>query len=73
MFCFCSGMALFENLGKVMAPTDTLKLTCADCGRRAEWPRAQAFRLFGPDAAPYEVRRRARCGGCGSRRVDVAI
>jgi hypothetical protein len=56
-----------------MAPTDTLKLTGADCGRRAEWPREQAFRLFGPDAAPYEVRRRARCGGCGSRRVDVAV
>lgn len=66
-------MALFENLGRVMAPTDTLKLTCADCGRRVEWPRERAFRAFGAGASPYEVRKVAKCGRCGSRRVDVAI
>ena len=66
-------MALFENLGRVMAPTDTLKLTCQDCGRQAAWSRERAFRAFGAGASPYEVRRAARCGRCGSRRVDVAV
>lgn len=66
-------MPLFENLGRVMAPTDRLKLKCERCGRTAEWPRAQALAAFGADASPYEVRRLARCGGCGSRKVSVWV
>jgi hypothetical protein len=58
-------MALFENLGRTMAPADRLKLACETCGHRAEWDRRTAFRRLGPDAAPFDIRRKLRCGACG--------
>ena len=53
---------MFQTLHRVMQPSDRLKIACA-CGRRAELSREEAFARFGPDAAPYEVRRRSVCGG----------
>ena len=66
---------MFQNLGRVMtAPTDTLKIECGGCGRRRTFTRAEAFRTFGEGAAPYNIRRKARCTDCGaSGRVTVWI
>jgi ribosomal protein S27E len=65
---------MFQTLARVMkTPSDTLKVECAACHRTANWERAQAFKLFGSDASPYEVRTRLRCKGCGSTRAKVWI
>jgi ribosomal protein L37E len=66
---------MFENLGRVMTSAEhTLKFECRRCGRQARWTRADAFFVFGEDAAPFDVRRRARCGACGERaRIVISI
>ena len=58
---------MFQTLHRVMKPTDRLKLQCGACRRRAELSQAEAFQTFGPDAAPYDIKRRAVCSGCGAR------
>lgn len=67
-------MGALETLGRVMnASTDTLKLKCRTCGHEAVWSRADAFRLYGPGATPYEVRHRSRCTVCRGREVEAWI
>lgn len=58
-------MAMFETLHRTMAPNQTLKIACGRCGHRAEWSRAEAVRKLGPDSAPYDIRRKLKCGVCG--------
>jgi hypothetical protein len=59
-------MAMFETLGKVMrSQSDTLKVECLNCGRRKTFTQAEAFKSFGPGAAPYDVRGKVRCTACG--------
>jgi hypothetical protein len=66
---------MFETLRRVVTSADaTLKLRCEACGHRAEWTREQAFTVFGPDAAPYDIRHRLKCNSCGERGgVSVSI
>ena len=58
---------MFQTLHRVMGPSDRLKIECGACRRRVTLTQAEAFDTFGPDAAPYDVRRRAVCTGCGAR------
>lgn len=58
---------MFQTLHRVMNPTDHLKIECGACRRRVEFSQAEAFALFGPDAAPFDVKRRAVCSACGAR------
>jgi ribosomal protein S27AE len=63
-------MTMFQNLRRMMAgESATLKLECGKCGHKVAWTRKEAFWIFGPDAAPYDIRRRLRCGQCGERSV----
>jgi hypothetical protein len=65
---------MFETLARVMAPADTLTVRCEACGHEARLSRAEAFEMFGPDAAPYDIRRRVRCGCCGERgRIETRL
>ncbi len=50
----------------MMANGGTLKIECEACQHRATWTQDEPFQRLGPDATPYEVRRRLICGGCGS-------
>jgi hypothetical protein len=57
---------MFQTLDRVMrSPTDTLKIECGGCARRRTYTRAEAFQTFGAGAAPYDIRRKARCSDCG--------
>ncbi len=56
---------MFQNLGRMMGPTSTLKIECEACGRQAVWTQEQAFKRLGPDAIPADVRRRLACLACG--------
>lgn len=63
---------MFENLTRTMRPDHTLKLRCDACGHQAAFDRDTAFKLFGPDASPFEIRRRGKCRDCEtSGRVTV--
>jgi len=66
--------AMFQVLHRVMGPADTLKLKCGKCNHQGEWTRDQAFALYGPDAAPYDIRRSSKCGRCECKdRISVWI
>lgn len=54
---------MFQTLERVMGPGDALQAACR-CGHRKAWPWREAFAVFGADATPVDVRRRARCGAC---------
>jgi ribosomal protein S27E len=58
-------MTMFQTLHRMMSSAATLKITCDGCGHEATWTGAQALKRLGPDATPFDVRRRLRCGGCG--------
>jgi ribosomal protein S27E len=58
---------MFQNLRRSMAQSATLKIECESCAHRTEWGQAEAFDKLGPDASPYEIRRRLRCNKCGDR------
>lgn len=59
---------MFQTLARVMrSPTDTLKLKCEPCGHEEAFARTMAWRCFGADSTPPDVRRRARCSKCGAR------
>ena len=58
---------MFQTLHRVMNPTDRLKIECGACHRRVALTQAEAFDRFGPDAAPFDIKRRAVCAGCGAR------
>lgn len=57
-------MTMFQNLRRMMDEGQTLKIECVKCGHRGEWSRRQAFRTFGDDSAPHDIRKRARCSVC---------
>jgi hypothetical protein len=56
---------MFENLGRVMKASDTLKVECGGCMRRRTFARPEAIKAFGEGAAPYDIRRKVRCTECG--------
>lgn len=60
-----TAMTMFQNLGRMMGPTSTLKIECEACGCRAAWTQDQAFKRLGPAAIPADVRRRLACMECG--------
>lgn len=64
---------MFQTLARTMRAHDVLTARCEACGRQARWTQAQAFRAFGPDASPFAIRKRLRCGACGSDRIDAGI
>ncbi len=69
-----AAMTMFQTLRRMLANTTTLKMACEACGHRASWTRAQAFSRLGPDATPFEIRRRLTCSGCGQTdRIRVWI
>lgn len=57
---------MFQTLHRMMAGSATLKIECEACRRRTTWSQDEAFKRLGPDATPYDVRRRLVCGGCGT-------
>jgi hypothetical protein len=59
-------MTMFQNLSRMMAGGAALKIKCEACGRQTTWRSDEAFRRLGPDATPYEIRRRLVCIGCGA-------
>lgn len=66
-------MTRYETLGTTLRFQDQLHVSCA-CGRRAEFSRADAIRLFGEDATPYDIRKRLRCSRCHLvGKADVTI
>jgi len=58
-------MTMFQNLHRMMDGSATLKIRCEACDHRATWTRDAAFRRLGPDATPFDIRRRLVCAGCG--------
>ncbi len=59
---------MFETLQRVMSDAaDRLNLRCEACGHGAEMSRERSFAAFGPDASPFEIRRRVTCTACGAR------
>jgi hypothetical protein len=69
-------MTMFQNLHRMMANGGRLNIACEGerCGHTASLDRAAAFGLLGPDATPFEVRRKLRCSACRrwSPRVWIA-
>lgn len=60
---------MFPTLARTMlSPLDLLQIECGACGRRVQWPRAEAFQRLGPSAMPADVAGRLRCSACGDRR-----
>lgn len=65
-------MGRYETLSTALGYAQRLKLTCA-CGHTGEFSQAHAIMLFGPDATPYDIRRRLRCSRCHQvGKVDVS-
>jgi hypothetical protein len=61
------GIALImglETLARMLRPMTKLRIICK-CGHDTGWMPDQAIRKFGPGAAPRDIRRKARCLGCG--------
>jgi hypothetical protein len=58
---------MFQNLGRCLRDGSTLKTRCSKCGHEHVWAGQLALARFGPDAAPYDIRRRLRCTACGTR------
>lgn len=59
-------MTMFQNLHRMMGEAAQLKIACETCEHGVSWTRQQAFLWLGPDATPYEIRRRLRCTRCGA-------
>jgi hypothetical protein len=57
---------MFQNLRRMLAQSATLKIECEASGRRTAWTQGEAFKRLGPDATPFDIRRRLVCGGCGT-------
>lgn len=58
-------MTMFQNLHRMLANAHTLKIACEACGHEATWTSAQAVQRLGPDAMPFDIRRRLVCSCCG--------
>lgn len=66
-------MSRYETLSTTLLRHERLRAACA-CGHLAEFSQAKAIRLFGPDATPYDIRRRLRCSRCHQvGKVEVTI
>ena len=68
-------MTMFQNLRRMLPGGGTLKVRCVNegCGHEANLTRDEAFRLFGGDATPRDIRLRLVCGVCGRERPHVWI
>ena len=66
-------MTMFQNLNRSMAQGETLKIACEARPHVATWTRAEAIARFGPEATPYDLRRRLACGECGAARRQAWI
>lgn len=65
---------MFQNLHRTMKASDQLKIRCEACAHLATWSLEEAKARCGPDATPMDIRRRAKCRGCGAEgRVAVWI
>ena len=64
-----------ESLANQMNGTSNrLIIKCGACDHRAEYLRADAWRIWGMHATPHAIRRRAKCILCGERnRIAVSI
>jgi hypothetical protein len=61
-------MGQIEMLGRIMeSETDTLKLACGKCGHKVTYARQDAWKIWGMQATPHSIRRRAKCILCGER------
>lgn len=66
-------MSKYETLTTAMRYHDRLKIACA-CGHKADFSQAEAVAVFGPDATPFDIRRRLRCSRCHEvGKVEVTI
>jgi hypothetical protein len=66
-------MTMFQNLNRSMTGGETLKIACEVCPHRVSWTRTEAIARLGPEATPYDLRRRLTCGVCGAPRPRVSI
>ena len=68
-------MGQIETLGRIMeSEADRLKLACDACGHKTEYARRDAWRIFGMQATPHTIRKRAKCIQCGERaRISVTV
>jgi hypothetical protein len=64
-------MTMFQNLRRVMRAADTLKVRCENCGHMRTWSLEEAFRIYGGDASPHNIREKSCCSGCGARKCCV--
>jgi hypothetical protein len=64
---------MFQNLHRMLRGGRTLDLTCGACGHSVRWGPGIAFQRLGPDATPFEVRRKLVCSRCGAAEVLVRI
>jgi len=61
-------MGQIETLAVILgSDTDRLKLECKSCGHKSSYARQDAWRIWGMNATPYSIRRRAKCILCGER------
>lgn len=59
-------MTMFQNLHRSLGAEQTLKIRCEACDHFATLTATAAKALCGPDAAPMDIRRRAKCRACGT-------
>ncbi len=59
-------MTMFQNLHRMMLGKATLKIRCEACQHCASWSREEALRRLGPDASPFDIRRKLVCAACGA-------
>lgn len=59
-------MTMFQNLHRSLGADQTLKIQCEACDHRMTLAACDAKALCGPDAAPMDIRRRAKCKVCGT-------
>jgi len=65
-----ANMPQIETLGRLMnSDTDRLRLACQKCGHLVEQPRREAWAVWGMQATPHAIRRRAKCANCGERNL----
>jgi hypothetical protein len=60
---------MFQNLNRSMTQGETLKIGCTACPHVAALTRREAIARFGPEATPFDLRRRlarAPCRECGT-------
>jgi len=67
-------VTMFQNLHRSLDQGKTLKLQCEVCEHLATLTATDARARCGADATPMDIRRRAKCRGCGAEgRVRVWI